>query len=85
VERRYDDLLTARIEDAINNGVSHITWNELYLWYGVQKIAANTWRDLNARMKEIRPHARPSKIEGRGGIFIFDSVKRSKMDPDTND
>lgn len=26
-----------------------VTWDELYLWYGVQKVAAGTYRDLLER------------------------------------
>jgi hypothetical protein len=82
MERRYDDILTARLEDAMHNGCAHITWNELYLWYRVQKIAAGTWRDLNRRLKELNNEAKPRRIEGRGGIFIFDLARSRRIDPD---
>ena len=79
MDRRYDDILTARLEDAIHNGCAHITWEELYLWYGKKKLAARTWRDLDRRLKEIKGTAKPEKIYGRGGIFIFDSNKNSQI------
>jgi len=80
---RHEEILTSRLEEAALCGCSHITWEELYLWYGAQKIAAGTWRDLARRwekvlesMKEIKlpSSGDPGKlmrIDGRGGIFIL--------------
>jgi hypothetical protein len=83
MQRRYEEVLTTRIEDAVHNGCSHVTWNELYLWYDVKKIAAGTYRDLDRRMKEIGGDAvRAKMIHGRGGIFIYDSAKGKRIDPD---
>jgi hypothetical protein len=84
MERRYDDILTARLEDAIYNGCTHITWNELYLWFNVQKIAAGTYRDLNERLAELATSKspKPMMVEGRGGIYVFDGAKAKRIDPD---
>ena len=85
MERRHDELLTARLEDAMLNGCSHITWNELYQWYDVQKLAANTWRDLKKRWEEVTEgrKAGPLKmVEGRGGMFLHDGSKSKPVDPD---
>ena len=85
MERRHDELLTARLEDAMLNGCSHITWNELYQWYDVQKLAANTWRDLKKRWEEVTEgrKAGPLKmVEGRGGMFLHDGSKSKFVDPD---
>lgn len=46
MEKRHDDVLNARLESVMTAGVAHVLWKELYLWYGVQKIAARTIRDL---------------------------------------
>jgi hypothetical protein len=85
MERRHDELLTARLEDAMLNGCSHITWNELYQWYDVQKIAAGTMRDLKRRWEEVtegRKAGQLKMVEGRGGIFVFDGSKSKSVDPD---
>ena len=84
MERRYNDILTGRLEDAIHNGCSHITWTELYLWYDVQKIAAGTYRDLHERMVELAKSKspKPTLIYGRGGIFVFDAADAKRIDPD---
>jgi len=85
MERRHDELLTARLEDAMLNGCSHITWNELYQWYDVQKLAANTWRDLKKRWDEVtegRKVGSLKMVEGRGGMFLHDGSKSKFVDPD---
>ena len=84
MERRHDELLTARLEEVMLNGCSYITWDELYHWYTVQKIAANTWRDLKNRWDEVtaRKGGPLKKVEGRGGIFLHDGSKSKFVDPD---
>ena len=84
MERRYNDILTARLEDAVCNGCTYITWDELYLWYGVQKIAAGTYRDLSERFVEIAKSKspKPMMIARRGGIYIFDGAEANRIAPD---
>ena len=82
MEKRHQDSLTNRLEDAWLNGVSHVTWEELYLWYDTQKIAARTYRDLQNRWWDLTDGkgASLTKIEGRGGIFVFGGDRASKVD-----
>ncbi|MFL6311343.1 MAG: hypothetical protein ACJ71W_04480 [Terriglobales bacterium] len=78
MERAHEALLTARLEDAMLHGCSHITWDELYHWYGLRKIAAGTWRDLKNRWEELtedRNVGQLMRINGKGGIFIFGEDK----------
>jgi hypothetical protein len=84
MQKRYDDTLTTRLEDAVHNGCTHITWGELYLWYGVKKIAAGTYRDLAQRIREVGAGGtvKPRMVYGRGGIFVYDSSKSHRIDPD---
>ena len=68
MERRHDELLTTRLEDAMLNGCSHITWNELYHWYGMRKLAAGTYRDLKRRWRTSPVGAKQVSLEWlRGG------------------
>lgn len=53
MQKRHDDILTSRLEEIYTNGAAYISWNELYLWYGVQAIAARTYRDLSTRWDDI--------------------------------
>lgn len=73
MDKRHQDSLTSRLEDAYCNGCSHISWSELYHWYDVQKIAARTYRDLENRWQALTDgqRGRLMKVEGRGGIFVF--------------
>ena len=82
MEKRHQDSLTSRLEDAYYNGCSHITWVELYNWYDVQKIAARTYRDLEVRWQSITDGSagRLLKVEGRGGIYIIGDKTTSLVD-----
>ena len=82
MEKRHQDILTNRLEDAWLNGVSHLTWEELYLWYEVQKIAARTYRDLQNRWWDLTDGKAGilNRVEGRGGIYIFGAESVGKVD-----
>lgn len=83
MDKRHQNALTSRLEDALLNGCSHITWNELYCWYDVQKLAARTWRDLQTRWEDVSgSESRLMKIDGRGGIFIYDENRGQPVYPD---
>ncbi len=73
MERRFDELLTARLEDALLNGCTHITWSEVYHWYGIERLAAGTERDLNNRWLELtqKKRGRLMMVRGRDGMFLF--------------
>ncbi len=75
MDRRHDDLLTTRLEAIIDKGVTHITWNELYRWYGVQKIAANTYRDIKSRWHDISEGKlgvlKVVNLQYSGGIYLI--------------
>jgi hypothetical protein len=53
MQKRHDDELTNRLEKILTDGCTYVSWNELYLWYGVQKLAVGTYRDLAMRWDEI--------------------------------
>jgi hypothetical protein len=53
MRKEHDYELTRRLEKIITDGCVFVSWNELYLWYGMQKLAAGTYRDLANRWSEI--------------------------------
>lgn len=53
IPKRYHDLLTTRLEQVLDAGHAFILKEELRRWYGKQKIAARTYRDLEARWQEL--------------------------------
>lgn len=85
MERRHDEELTSRLEEIVTKGCTYISWNELYVWYNVQKIAARTYRDLSNRWDQLtegmntdRPLGSLAFIQspmGRAtpGLFLFGS------------
>ena len=86
MEKRHQDNLTNRLEEAHLVGCSHLAWEELYLWYGVQKIAARTYRDLEDRWQALTEGklGELMKIDGRGGIFVFGEKKAKAVVPNGN-
>jgi hypothetical protein len=80
MERRHEEALLARLEAAFLDGYSFISWNELYSWYDVLKIAAGTWRDLQERWQEVCDDDKNElNYLNRGdGIHIFPSVTYSE-------
>ena len=82
MEKRHQDSLTNRLEEAFLHGCAHISWVELYHWYNVQKIAARTYRDLEVRWQDLTGGnvGRLMKIEGRGGIFVFGEKSPDRVD-----
>jgi hypothetical protein len=85
MNKRHDELLTSRLEEIVTKGCTYIAWNELYLWYGVQKLAARTYRDLAERWDEIATSHELSELgklafvqspwgrAGGAGIYLFGS------------
>jgi hypothetical protein len=70
IDKRHAELLTSRLEEIVTKGCTFIAWNELYLWYGVQKLAARTYRDLAERWDEI---AATYELEALGKLAFVQS------------
>lgn len=48
--RRSDESkLEAKLEELYKNRQMILRWEDLYIWYGVQKIASRTYRDILGR------------------------------------
>lgn len=84
MQLRHEELLTSRLEEAALHGCAYISWEELYYWFGVRKIAAGTYRDLARRWEKViesvkasgqtRRWSDPGKlqaIESMAGMFIL--------------
>lgn len=84
MERRHEETLLARLEDAMLHGCSHVTEDELRLWYGVEKLAARSWRDLCERWQELTGGKRGQLmgISGRNGYFLYGQKSSTPMNPD---
>ncbi|WP_198119411.1 hypothetical protein [Massilia rhizosphaerae] len=82
MDKRHDELLTSRLEEIITKGCTYISWNELYLWYGVRKLAARSYRDLSTRWDELATSFDLTNLgklvfvqspwsNNSGGIYLF--------------
>jgi hypothetical protein len=74
MEKRHDDLLTARIEELAAKGWSFIHWWEAYLWSGQKKLGKNFWRDLDARFASACAKRMPPDLyiyESSAGVLLI--------------
>lgn len=79
--KRHDNTLTSRLENVVTAGCAHILWDELYLWYGIQRITVTIYRDLEARWQELTSdkHGVLMKANGSGGLFLVASKNTELM------
>ena len=93
MERRHEEALMARLEEAASQGCAHIATGELHQWYGVKKLAAGTWRDLASRWNEVvasvrqfQPNFREPgqlmSVNGKNGMFLFGEKLVERVNPD---
>lgn len=84
MERRYDNMLTSHLESLLDEGCTYITWNALYRWYDVQKIAAGTYRDLEERWQEVSggKQGQLMHIANNGGMFLVAQKSIKPISPD---
>ena len=84
MERRYEEQLLARLEDAFLHGCSFVSMAELRLWFDVGKVAAQTYRTLNDLWQQVSGGKSGSLmgVWGRDGYFIFGQKKAQKLNPD---
>lgn len=75
--KKHSDVLTCRLEEILTTGATFISWNELYLWYGVQKLAAGTYRDLSNRWDEIADEWEEKKESLGRLMFVQSAMKPS--------
>ena len=78
MDKRHDDALTNRLEEIITDGVTYISWNELYLWYDTEKIAAGTYRDLHARWGVMAKKHKPRTGKPFGVLTYVQALSKTK-------
>lgn len=74
--KRHEEQLWARLDDLFANGVTSITWGELYHWYNIDKIRKTPWRDIKARWEQLleergEEYIDPRVAETGGGVSMF--------------
>lgn len=53
MQKRHEDQLGLRLDTLYITGITSITWQELYLWYGVDKIRKAPYRDIQDRWERL--------------------------------
>ena len=64
--KRHEEQLWSRLDELYANGVTSISWGELYHWYNIDKIRKAPWRDIKNRWEQL--------LEERGEKFLDVSV-----------
>ena len=82
--KRHEDQLWARLDQLYANGTAFISWNELYHWYNVEKIAKTPWRDIKRRWEQLleekeEEYTDPQLAELPGGMAFFFSQEPEKL------
>ena len=53
VERRHNEELTLRLETVADVGHARVARTELQRWYGIQRVASKTRRDIVERWHDV--------------------------------
>ncbi|KKO10944.1 hypothetical protein LCGC14_0024270 [marine sediment metagenome] len=78
--KRHADQLWSRLDELYANGITFMSYGELYHWYDVQRIAKAPWRDIKGKWATLleekgEDYSDPYIAEAPGGISFFFSRK----------
>lgn len=82
----HEMQMHSRLDELYLNRQTVIAWEELYLWYGVRKVSARTYRDLlrcwNAYLVGVglEPDAFPVEVSFKRQQGIYSAIFRTKLD-----
>ena len=82
--RRHTEQLWARLDQLYANGTTFVSYNELYHWYNIKRLAKAPWRDINSRWQELleekeEEYVDPLIAELPGGISFFFCRKPDRL------
>lgn len=69
--KRHEDSLMERFDIVALRGFATIERWELNLWYGMERISKNVWRDLRDRFNEVRDNDSDELYIYEGSSFIL--------------
>jgi hypothetical protein len=80
MDKRYDAILTSRVEEAVLRGWSLVQWWEAYLWYDQKKLGKNFYRDLAQRFSECVAEQEQKVVElqyimNNEGILLLHGIQ----------
>jgi hypothetical protein len=78
--KRHQDQLWARLDDLYANGTTFISFQEIYHWYNIQRIAKAPWRDMKAKWESLledkgERYSDPKVAYLEGGVSLFFAKK----------
>ena len=82
LSERHSSALLQRLDELYLHGQTIIAWEELYLWYGVKKVAARTYRDLLGQWGEYlkargeNEDARPVSVHFKRQQGVYAAILR---------
>ena len=87
MERRHEDQLYTRLDQLYLNGIAFITWDELRLWYQMDRLSKTPFRDLKNRWHELLESKREDAIDpqvasldrGMAMFFVRDPKRVVKL------
>ncbi|HKP03778.1 MAG TPA: hypothetical protein VJU77_10525 [Chthoniobacterales bacterium] len=76
MQKRHDNQLWARLDELYANGVTFISFGEVYHWYNIRRLAKTPWRDIKAKWEELlkekqEKYTDPQVTEVMGGYSLF--------------
>jgi hypothetical protein len=74
--KRHENQLWTRLDELYANGITFISFGEVYHWYNIKRLAKTPWRDLKARWEELleekgEKYTDPQVAEVMGGYSLF--------------
>ncbi len=74
MQKRHEDQLGLRLDTLYITGITSITWQELYLWYGVDKIRKAPYRDIQDRWERLLEENGIENTSDLQGVVLPDRI-----------
>lgn len=76
MNKRHEEQLWSRLDSLYVSGVVFMSWDELYHWYGTERLAKAPWRDIKARWESLleekgEKYRNPKLRETRAGVWFI--------------
>ena len=72
MHRRHENELLSGLEKVSSQGWAFIEWWKLYLWYEVEKIRKEPYRDIKLKWEEVGDGGSLYVRETPGGLLLLD-------------
>lgn len=85
MNKRHEEQLWSRLDSLYVNGVVFMSWDELYHWYGTERLSKGTWRDIKSRWESLLEEKRqqyndPQLRQTRAGMWFITNLDKPLTD-----